>query len=293
MKSLALGMVFLLTVCFSSDSQAQTLEWKLEKGQSLAIESSHELVTIIKWPDGSEQEMPMKQQIDTEWKISDSDEKSFAVEAMIKRVRTSMKSPLINVDYDSEKKEEPKDPAGKQIAASTKQTLGIPVAIKIGRRGNLLEMKLPETFQKLGSSPANPLPSGSLEPLFAPSEQLQLPEGEMTLGRQWERSINSNVSGLQTKSQVKYRYEGTILEGGRKLAKFHTDLTTELVQSPPEMEIALEDTGSDGEIFFDVELGCISKAVQRQKFRVSMNVGGRKLSQDIEGSTTTIYRLAN
>jgi hypothetical protein len=59
------------------------------------------------------------------------------------------------------------------------------------------------------------------------------------------------------------------------------------------MEIALEDTGSDGEIFFDVELGCISKAVQRQKFRVSMNVGGRKLSQDIEGSTTTIYRLAN
>jgi hypothetical protein len=234
----------------------------------------------------------MKQQVDTHWTVSDSDDTSFAVETTIKRARTSMKSPFMNIDYDSDK-EEPKDPVGKQIAASIKQLIGVPILMKIGRQGKLMEMKLPESIQKLGSGPTNPVPSNFLESLTASSEQLQIPEGEMTIGRKWEQTTKSNVNGMQTKANVKYRYEGTVEEEGRKLAKFHTDITTELVQSPPGIEIALEDTGSDGEIFFDVELGCISKAIQRQKFKMSMNVGGQKLSQDIEGSTTTIFRLAN
>lgn len=292
MKSIATGLLFLVTACFCCVSQAQTFEWKLQKGQSLSVESVNEMVTIIKLPDGSTQEMPMKQQIDSEWRISDSDEKSFSVETTIKRARTSMKSPFFNVDYDSEK-EEPKDPFGKQIAASAKQILGMPIAMKMSRQGNLLEMKLPESIQKPGANPTNPIPAGSLDSLLASSEQLQFPEGEMTIGRKWEQTTKSNVNGMQTKANVKCRYEGSVLEGGRKLAKIHTDVTTELVQSPQGIELALEDVGSEGEIFFDIELGCISKAVQRQKYKLSMNVGGQKLSQDIEGSTTTIFRLAN
>jgi hypothetical protein len=292
MKSFATGLIFFVTACFCCVSQAQTLQWKLKKGQSISIESINEMVTIVKLPDGSTQEMPMKQQVDTHWTVSDSDDTSFAVETTIKRARTSMKSPFMNIDYDSDK-EEPKDPVGKQIAASIKQLIGVPILMKIGRQGKLMEMKLPESIQKLGSGPTNPVPSNFLESLTASSEQLQIPEGEMTIGRKWEQTTKSNVNGMQTKANVKYRYEGTVEEEGRKLAKFHTDITTELVQSPPGIEIALEDTGSDGEIFFDVELGCISKAIQRQKFKMSMNVGGQKLSQDIEGSTTTIFRLAN
>jgi hypothetical protein len=55
----------------------------------------------------------------------------------------------------------------------------------------------------------------------------------------------------------------------------------------------MEDTGSDGDILFDVELGCLSKSVQRQKLKMNMSVGGQKLSQNIEGTTTTVYQLAN
>lgn len=292
MKSFATGLIFFVAACFCSISQAQGLQWKLKKGQVLTIESINEMVTIVKLPDGSTQEMPMKNQIDTEWKVSDSDDKSFAVETTIKRARTSMKSPFMNVDYDSEK-EEPKDPVGKQLATSIKQVLGIPILMKIGRQGNLLEMKLPESIQKLGSDSTGPIPTRSLESFFTSSQQLQIPEGEMTIGRKWEQTIKSNDNGMQTKANVTYRYEGAVEEGGRKLAKIHTDATTELVQSPPGIDLSLEDVGSEGEIFFDIELGCISKAVQRQKHRLIMNVGGQKVSQDIEGSTTTIFRLAN
>lgn len=161
----------------------------------------------------------MKNQIDTEWKVSDSDDKSFAVETTIKRARTSMKSPFMNVDYDSEK-EEPKDPVGKQLATSIKQVLGIPILMKIGRQGNLLEMKLPESIQKLGSDSTGPIPTRSLESFFTSSQQLQIPEGEMTIGRKWEQTIKSNDNGMQTKANVTYRYEGAVEEGGRKLAKF-------------------------------------------------------------------------
>ncbi|MFM9062882.1 MAG: hypothetical protein ACKOOI_07595 [Pirellula sp.] len=292
MKTIATGLIFFVAACFCGVSQAQSLQWKLKKGQVLSIESINEMVTMVKLPDGSTQEMPMKNQIDTEWKVSDSDDKSFAVETTIKRARTSMKSPFTNVDYDSEK-EAPKDPVGKQLAASIKQVLGIPILMKIGRQGNLLEMKLPESIQKLGSDATGPIPTRSLESFFASSQQLQIPEGEMKIGTKWEQTIKSNDNGMQTKANVTYRYEGAVEEGGRKLAKILTEATTELVQSPQGIELSLEDVGSQGEIFFDIELGCISKAVQRQKHRLIMNVGGQKVSQDIEGSTTTIFRLAN
>jgi 3-phosphoglycerate kinase len=57
--------------------------------------------------------------------------------------------------------------------------------------------------------------------------------------------------------------------------------------------MTIEDATGDGEILFDVELGFVTKAIQRQKMKMIMSVGGQKISQDIEGTTTTIFRLAN
>jgi len=287
MKSLAVALSFLSFICFSAQSQAQMLEWKLKKGQVFTVESINEMVSSMKLPDGSTQEMPMKQQFDSEWKITDSDAKSFSVQTTIKRMRTSMKSPFMNVDYDSDK-EEPKDPFGKQIATSMKPLLGSEFAMVIGRRGNLIEMKVPEFVDK---TPANALTGDSLKESFW--QQVEFPEGEMKPGREWEQTLKSNMNGMQTKLQVKFRNDGLVEEQGRKFVKIHSEFSTELVQAPPGIQMTLEDVGSEGEVLFDVELGCVSKQVQKQKYKMNMSVGGEKISQEIDGSTTTIFRLAN
>lgn len=287
MKSLAVALLFLPFLFFSAQTQAQMLEWKLKKGQVLTVESINEMVSSMKLPDGSSQEMPMKQQFDSEWKITDSDAKSFSVQTTIKRMRTSMKSPFMNVDYDSDK-EEPKDPIGKQIATSMKPLLGSEFTMVLGRRGNLIEMKVPEFVDK---TPANALTGDSLKEAFW--QQIEFPEGEMKPGREWEQTLKSNMNGMQTKLQVKFRNDGLVEEQGRKFVKIHSEFSTELVQSPPGIQLTLEDIGSEGEVLFDVELGCVSKQIQKQKYKMNMSVGGEKLSQDIDGTTTTIFRLAN
>lgn len=290
MKLFTAVLVFLSAVCLSPVAWSQSLEWKLKKGQTLAVESVIEMVTSMQLPDGTAQEMPMKQQFDSEWKVSESDEKSFLVQTTIKRMRTSMKSPFMNVDYDSEK-EEPKDLVGKQLAATMKPILGSPIALKIGRRGNLIEMKLPESVEKLSATPSTPVSANSLK--NSVWQQIEFPEGDLKVGAEWEQMVDSNMNGMKTKVRIKFRNDGVVEEQGRKMVKIHSDVTTELIEPPAGIEMTLEDTGSEGEVLFDLGLGCISKQVQRQKFRMNMSVGGQKLSQDIDGSTTTIYRLAN
>lgn len=290
MKYFAFALALVSLAYSSGVAQAQSFEWKLKKGQSLTVETANEMVTKMLLPDGNTQEMPMKQQIDASWKVTDSAQDSFMVEQTIKRVRTSMKSPLMNIEYDSDQAE-PTDPLNKQIASSIKMVVGVPISLKLGRRGNLIEMKLPEFTQKLEADPTNPLSADSLKSTF--QQQLEFPEGAMTAGKTWEQKITSNLNGMQTKSLLKLRYEGVVEEQGRKMAKFHTDTVTELLQSPPGIEIAMEDVGSDGDMFFDIEKGYLAKSVQRQKLKMKMSFGGQKLTQDIDGTTTTVYQLAN
>jgi hypothetical protein len=290
MKSKVLAISALLLVCCAGSVQAQTLEWKLNKGQTLSVETVNEMVTSMKLPDGSTQELPMKQQIDAQWRVQDSSKESFSVEQTVKRIRTSMKSPFMNVEYDSDQGD-PKDPIGKQMASSMKIIIGAPIELKLGRRGNLIEMKLPDAIANQETSPSNPLSAETLKSSF--QQQIEFPEGEIPVGKTWEQTLKTNMNGMQTKSLMKLRYDGVVEEQGRKLAKIHTDVVTELVQPPPGIEITMEDTGSDGDILFDVELGCLSKSLQRQRLKMNMSVGGQKLSQDIEGTTTTTYRLAN
>ena len=290
MKVFAIALSIVLLACLAVPVSAQTLEWKLKKGQTLTLETVNEMVTSMKLPDGSTQEMPMKQSIQAQWQVIDAVSDSFYVEQTVKRVRTSMKSPFMNLEYDSEQGD-PKDPLGKQMAATIKPVLGVPISLRLGKRGNLIELKLPDAIQKTESSVVNPLSAESLKATF--QQQVEFPQGDFPVGKTWEQTFTTNANGMQTKSLLKLRYDGIVQEQGRKLAKIHTDTVTELLQSPPGIEITMEDTGSDGDILFDVELGCLSKSVQRQKLKMNMSVGGQKLSQDIEGTTTTVYQLAN
>jgi hypothetical protein len=290
MKSLVRALIWLPLVLFVGSVQAQTIEWKLKKGQSFDVQTVNEMVTSMILPDGAKQELPMKQMIDVQWNVGASDDKSFAIEQTVKRVRTSMKSPIINVEYDSDQGD-PTDPVGKQFASGIKPVLGVPIALKMGRLGNLIELKLPPSLADQKTNPSNPLSAESLKSSFL--QQIEFPKSNFSVGDSWEQTLKANVNGMQTQSVLKFRFDGNADRDGRKLSKFHVDAVTELVQSPPGVEVTLKDTGSDGEIFFDAELGCVFESIQRQNLDMNLNVAGQKVNQSIQGTTTTTFRLAN
>ena len=290
MRSLAIALLFLPAALWIGSVQAQTLEWKLKTGQSIDVQTVNEMVTSMMLPDGAKEEMPMKQMVDVQWKIKASDDVGFDVEQTVKRVRTSMKSPILNVEYDSDQGD-PTDPVGKQIAKGTKSVLGVPISAKIGRLGNLIELKLPPNLVEQKASPSNPLSTESLKASF--QQQIEFPKSNFSVGDTWEQTLKANLNGMQTRSVLKYRFDGNVDVDGRKLAKIHVDAVTELVQSPPGIEVELQDTGSDGDILFDAELGCVFQSIQRQRLDMNLNAGGRKVQQAIQGTTTTTYRLAN
>ncbi|MCY3005534.1 MAG: hypothetical protein NTV29_06110 [Planctomycetota bacterium] len=290
MKSLVRALIWLPLVVFVASVQAQTIEWKLKKGQSFDVQTVNEMVTSMILPDGAKQELPMKQMIDVQWNVGASDDKSFAIEQTVKRVRTSMKSPIINVEYDSDQGD-PTDPVGKQFALGIKPVLGVPISLKMGRLGNLIELKLPPSLVEQKSNPANPLSAESLKSSF--QQQIEFPKLNFSVGDTWEQTLKANVNGMQTQSVLKFRFDGNTDRDGRKFSKFHVDAVTELVQSPPGVEVTLKDTGSDGEIFFDAELGCVFESIQRQNLDMNLNVAGQKVNQSIQGTTTTTFRLAN
>jgi len=290
MKSIATFILALSIPFFPGSAEAQSIEWKLKKGQAISVETVNEMVTSMTLPDGSKQELPMKQQMDAEWKIKDSDEKSFSVDQTVKRVRVTMKSPFMNVDFDSDKGDA-KDPFSKQFEASMKPLLGAPVLLKVGRRGDVMDMQLPDSIKELEASQAKENTAELLKTTY--QQVFVFPEGDLTVGKTWEQKIKANNNGMQIETVLNLRYAGIMEEQGSKIARIYNDAVTELVQAPPGIEMTIEDATGDGEILFDVELGFVTKAIQRQKMKMIMSVGGQKISQDIEGTTTTIFRLAN
>jgi hypothetical protein len=126
------ALALLSCICSSSlfDKNAfgQDLQWKLQKGQRFSLVTDQKMVTKMNVPGAGLQEMPMNQSAEVEWKVTDSDDKTFVVQQTIKRMKISMKSAFVNVDYDSDG-EPSTDPVTKQIAKGMEQLIGVALSL--------------------------------------------------------------------------------------------------------------------------------------------------------------------
>jgi hypothetical protein len=284
-----LRFAFALCAFLSTSSLfAQTFEWKLQKGQKYAIITNQSVVTKMNIPGAGAQEMPMSQNSEIEWKVTESDDKSFVVEQTIKRMKMSMKSAFINVEYDSD--EEPSnDPVTKQIASSLEMLIGQPFASKMTRQGKVIEVTLPKELTEKQTTPNSPL-SGSMLKQIHEQATIEFPES-LSNGATWERSFdNVDMSGMKMKSKMTYRYDGPTEVDGKKLEKFSVQADVELTEAPPGMELTIEDQGNEGEILFDPQTGCVHSTAMRQKMTMKMKVAGQTIDQELASETTTTIK---
>lgn len=281
---------FALILCASLSTSslfAQTFEWKLQKGQRYAITTNQSMVTKMNIPGAGVQEMPMNQSSEIEWEVTDSDDKSFVVEQTIKRMKMSMKSAFVNIEYDSD--EEPSnDPVTKQIASSLEMLIGQPIASKMSRQGKVIEVTLPKELTDKPATPNSPLSGAMLKQMFEQAT-IDFPE-TLTVGGSWERSGDVDMNGMKMKSKMTFRYAGPTEVDGKKLEKFIVQAKVELADAPPGMQMTIEDKGNEGEVLFNPQSGCVDSTIMRQKMTMKIKVAGQTIDQELEGETTTTIK---
>lgn len=286
MKYLRFALV--LCACLSTSCLfAQKFEWKLQKGQRYAITTNQSMVTKMNIPGAGAQEMPMNQSSEIEWEVTDSDDKSFVVEQTIKRMKMSMKSAFVNIQYDSD--EEPSnDPVTKQIASSFQMLIGQPIGSKMTRQGKVIEVTLPEELSAKSATPNSPLSGAMLKTMFEQAT-IDFPE-TLTVGGSWERSGDVDMNGMKMKSKMTFQYAGPTEVDGKKLEKFIVQAKVELADAPPGMQMTIEDKGNEGEVLFNPQTGCVDSTIMRQKMTMKIKVAGQTIDQELEGETITTIK---
>jgi len=283
------ALALLSCICSSSlfDKNAfgQDLQWKLQKGQRFSLVTDQKMVTKMNVPGAGLQEMPMNQSAEVEWKVTDSDDKTFVVQQTIKRMKISMKSAFVNVDYDSDG-EPSTDPVTKQIAKGMEQLIGVAISSKMSRQGKVLEVMLPEELANKPADPASPLSGDTLKQMFEQAT-IDFPSDITKVGKTWKQSAEINLNGMKMKTDVTYRYDGQVEVDGRKLEKFNLESFVTLSEPPPGIDMTVEDNGSGGEILFDAKTGCIVSTKLTQNMKMKIKVAGQTIDQDLQGVTTT------
>lgn len=266
----------------SANAQSENLRWNLKKGQAFSLKMNQDMMQKMQLPGLGAQEMPMTQEVDMTWSVVDSDDEGFTVEQVITRMQMSLKSPFMNINYDSDDADS-NDPTAKQMGEAMKNVIGQKFVQKMNRRGEVVEVKLPEGLEGDAQAANNPL-SGDMLKQVTQQAALVFPEGALSVGKSWDSSIDMNMNGMAMKTKNTYKYEGTEKVDGKELHKFSIKVDMSIEGGPQGIEVSVKDQDSSGVVYFDAEEGRIVSADSKQKMTLAMDAQGQQIEQEIDGT---------
>ena len=275
-------MCCLLAVGFQSASAQESLRWNLQKGQAFSLKMNQDMMQKMQLPGLGAQEIPMTQEVDMTWSVVDSDAEGFTVEQVITRMQMTLKSPFMNIEYDSDDTDS-KDPSAKQMAESMKNILGKKFVQKMNRRGEVIDVKVPEELEGDSASARNPM-SGDMLKQVTQQAALVFPEGGLSVGKSWDSSIDMNMNGMAMKTKNTYTYEGTEKVDGKELHKFGIKIDMAIEGGPQGIEVSVKDQDNGGVVYFDAQEGRIVSATSKQKMTLEMNAQGQQIEQEMDGT---------
>jgi hypothetical protein len=271
-----LGLVLLATD--SASAQTSNLRWNLQKGQAFKLNLKQNMGQKMEIPGLGPQELPMKQEVDMTWSVVDADEESFTVEMVLSRMQMSMKSPFMNIDFDSDEPD-----SNPQMNESVGKLLGKKIIQKMSRRGEVLDVKMPEGE---GSASSGGPGSGDMIKQMNQQSALIFPEGPLTVGKTWDSSMNIEMNGMKMKNLITYRYDGTEKVDGKELHKFNVSTKMEVEGGPQGIEVEVKDQSNEGTLYFDGEAGRIVSSKAKQKMNLELNAQGQAIKQEIDGDVS-------
>lgn len=267
---------------------AETLRWKLKKGQKFKVQLGQEMKQVLDMGAG-QQEMPMRFAMYMSWNVDEATESEYTVTQTIDRITMGMSLPgMGEVEYDSASEEEPEGFA-QSFAGSLSPLIGVKIVQTINGRGQSVKCEIDaEALAKLES--------GNMGAQFASEDMLKnmiaqsacvFPEEDIQKGANWEDQFSVKNQFGEMITKAKYTYDGNEQVDGKSVEKI--SVVSEVAmepsgESPVEVEITKQD--NKGTVYFDNAAGYVSSATMNQTMTMVIQAMGQEINVDSVGAVT-------
>lgn len=207
-------VLFVLAAIGGPPARGATLRWKFKAGETLHYTMDQKTVVSAKIP-GVDTKSTLAQTIEMTWAVKSVDSNGQAeLTQTITRIRDQVDGTVGTYTYDSKDGKEPDSLIAAAKVPVFKALLGVAVPFKMSPRGEVLEVRVPDTLVKalgeLGPTATGAgalLSEAGLKELISRAS-LILPEEDVADGKTWTQQTKSASPTLTFILDSTYRNEG-------------------------------------------------------------------------------------
>ena len=283
-------IVAVCSLTLAVSAKAQNLRWKLTPGTSLKYTSNQDSDTVMT-VGGQTVTTKMSIGMNTLWNVNQVDAQGTAdITQSIANIKIKLSGLGGNLDYDSASGTEPKDPIGKQIAASIKPLSQAKFNFKLSPLGEITDVKVPEDSQKLlqGVQPGPQLGGALNQDTFVAmikESVIPFPSEPVQKGTSWKHKSEVKAPPIGTMTnEVSMTYVGPAQVAGKQLDQIQVEVTSKLTADPanPLVQVTIKEQSEKGSLYFDSAAGRLSHSESTQNLVMDVSAAGQKFEQTVK-----------
>jgi hypothetical protein len=302
------GLMLVALAASGAPAQAATLRWKFKSGEALHYTMTQTTVTMAKLP-GVDTKSTLTQTIEMTWAVKSVDSDGGAeLTQTITRIRDQVEGTVGSYTYDSKDGKEPDSLIATAKVPVFKAMLGAVVPFKISPRGELLEVRVPDSLVKAvgelgpGAAGAGALFSEAGLKEMIGRASLVFPEGDVAEGKTWTQQAKSLSPAGTFLLDSTYRNDGPAQGAGPDALKISLTVKAAIAAAdadgnPGANGLKIRSQKTQGTYTFDKAAGHILDSSLSESIEVSasVKVGLGATAKEMEivqtSESTTIRKL--
>lgn len=278
-------LCFLVVSAPSAFAQSVNLQWKWNAGDKLVVESEQD-IEMTMTVGGQEMQTTNTTTSWMTWEVEKIDDNgNGVVNTVIDRIVMDMVTPMGNMNYDSSEGDTGGNPQLEMIAESLKPMIGAATTQTMSTRGEVVAFEMgegvKESLDAMGGGQ-----TGEMFEQISKNASLEFPEGSLTVGDSWDKSVTTNSQAGNVSVNTTYTYQGEVSVEGQKFHKFDVDVKMDFAQPM----ITIDEQSAKGELFFDAEAGRIDHSRVEQDVKMTISQGGQEIKQNLKQIATFSFK---
>jgi len=296
-----LGLAALAMALLPGLAPAQTtLHYKFKQGDKLPYSTVSDAVGSMTFG-GADVEFKFKMSADAALSVVKVESDGSArVRVKVGRVKISLESPTANGEFDSASKEDAEGEGVNALLAKIgKQLASLDVAFTVAPDGRASDIELPKAKKMKGGGGGLDKMFGDL---FTPEQLLEafnlpsLPKDAVSKGDTWEEKKTVGTPVGKISAGVKYKYEGQVDKGGKKLEKlgFIPSLKGKVGAADAKMpfKVNIKSSKGKGVAYFDNQAGRLVESTNEVTMDMEASFGELMIPMRVTQNATLRLKRA-
>lgn len=270
------------------------IRWKFREGQTLRFVQKTEVASAANI-DGNAIETKLGQTITSTWKVKVVKEDGSAeMTQRVDRVEMAMDSPIGEMSFDSDKKDDAAEGPLAPMADMLKALVGQEVGMTMTPRGDVKGVKVPaklsEAFEG-GAALGGMFGGGGIKGMFE-QPVTPLPERPLKVDESftWKREAPMPLGTMTMETVLTFKGPDA---KDPKLDRFETKSTMTIKPSPDApLEMSIKDQDVRGELLFNREAGRLESSTTVQQLEMAVKIMDMEISQQVSSKSETIVKEA-